>query len=129
MNFSFNLKGVHMNKILKISIAVVLNGMRTDEMTIDICGMDIQTVRKLKDCFIRKYFKTDDPEMIARFGKMIDVLRLIRAIFAIGFTSSNTEQYRPAIIALAREHFFPNIQNIVGGVKYLVSVIDNMRKG
>ena len=111
-----------------ISIAVVLNGMRTDEMIINIAGMDNATVALLKDCFIRKYFKTDDPEMIARFGKIFDALRLIRAVFAIGFTSSNTEQYRPAIIAMAREHFFPNIQNIAGGVKYLVSVVDNMRK-
>ena len=112
-----------------ISIAVVLNGMRTDEMMIGIAGMDNATVARLKGCFIRKYFKTEDPEMIARFGKILDALRLIRAVFAIGFTSSNTEQYRPAIIAMAREHFFPNIQNIAGGVKYLVSVVDNMRKG
>lgn len=111
-----------------ISIAVVLNGMRTDEMMIDIAGMDNATVARLKECFIRKYFKTQDPEMIAKFGKMLDALRLIRAIFAIGFTSSNTEKYRPAIIEMARNVFFPNIQNIVGGVKYLISVIDNLHK-
>lgn len=111
-----------------ISIAVVLNGMRTDEMMIGIAGMDNATVARLKECFIRKYFKTEDPEMIAKFGKMLDALRLIRAIFAIGFTSSNTEKYRPAIIEMARNVFFPNIQNIVGGVKYLISVIDNIHK-
>ena len=88
--------------------------------------MDNATVARLKGCFIRKYFKTEDPEMIERYGKMLDALRLIRAIFAIGFTSSNTEQYRPAIIDMARKVFFPNIQNIVGGVKYLISVIDNL---
>jgi hypothetical protein len=66
--------------------------------------------------------------MIAKFGKMLDALRLIRAIFAIGFTSSNTEKYRPAIIEMARNVFFPNIQNIVGGVKYLISIIDNIHK-
>ena len=38
-----------------ISIAVVLNGMRTDEMSLGICGMDNQTVLKFKDCFIRKF--------------------------------------------------------------------------
>jgi hypothetical protein len=112
-----------------ISIAVVLNGMRTDEMIMNIAGMDNATVIRLKDCFIRKYFKTEDPEMIARYGKILDALRLIRAVFAIGFTSSNTELYRSAIIDMARQHFFPNIQNIVGGVKYLVSVVDNMRRG
>ena len=104
-----------------ISIAVVLNGMRTDEMTIDICGMDNATVKLLKNCFIRKYFKTEDPEMIQKLGGMLDGLRLIRAVFAIGFTSQNTEKYRPAIIEMARQHFFPNIQKIVGGIKFLVN--------
>jgi uncharacterized protein (TIGR02172 family) len=103
-----------------ISIAVVLNGMRTDEMAIGICGMDNATVIKLKDCFIRKYFKTEDPEMIKRYASMLDALRLIRAVFAIGFTSKNTEEFRPAIIGMARQVFFPNIQKIAGGVKYLV---------
>ena len=107
-----------------ISIAAVLNGMRTDEMILDIAGMDNATMARLKDCFIRKYFKTEDPEMIQRYSSLIDALRLIRAVFAIGFTSSNTEKYRPAIIEMARQHFFPSIQKIAGGVQYLVSVID-----
>ena len=106
-----------------ISIAVVLNGMRTDEMTIGICGMDNQTVRKLKYCFIRKYFKTEDPEMIQKYGSMLDSLRLIRAVFAIGFTSKNTEEFRPAIIEMARQVFFPNIQKIAGGVQFLVNIL------
>ena len=104
-----------------ISIAVILNGIRTDEMTIGICGMDIQTVQKFKDCFIRKYFKTEDPELIQKYAGMLDALRLIRAVFAIGFTSKNTAEYRPAIIEMARQVFFPNIQKIIGGVKYLVN--------
>lgn len=104
-----------------ISIAVVLNGMRTDEMTIGICGMDNATVMQLKDCFIRKYFKTEDPEMIQKYAGILDGLRLIRAVFAIGFTSQNTEKFRPAIIEMARQHFFPNIQKIVGGIKFLVN--------
>ena len=104
-----------------ISIAVVLNGMRTDEMALGICGMDNATVLKLKDCFIRKYFKTEDPEMIQKYAGMLDALRLIRAVFAIGFTSKNTAEYRPAIIEMARQVFFPNIQKIIGGVKYLVN--------
>ena len=104
-----------------ISIAVVLNGMRTDEMTIGICGMDNATVMQLKNCFIRKYFKTEDPEMIQKYAGILDGLRLIRAVFAIGFTSQNTEKFRPAIIEMARQHFFPNIQKIVGGIKFLVN--------
>ena len=92
-------------------------------------GMDNATVALLKDCFIRKYFKTDDPVMIEKFGSMLNALRLIRTVFAVGFNSRNTEKYRPAIIDMARQVFFPNIQNIVGGVRYLVSVIDNMYKG
>ena len=110
-----------------ISIAVVLNGMRTDEMILNIAGMDNATVAKLKDCFIRKYFRTEDPEMIKRYASIFDAMRLIRAVFAVGFTSSNTEKFRPAIIEMARNVFFPNIQNIIGGLKYMVSVIDNMK--
>ena len=106
-----------------ISIAVILNGMRTDEMSIGICGMDNATVKLFKDCFIRKYFKTEDPEMIQKFGGMLDGLRLIRAVFAIGFTSENTEKYRPAIIDMARQYFFPNIQKIAGGIKFLVNTL------
>lgn len=104
-----------------ISIAVILNGMRTDEMSLGICGMDNQTVLKFKDCFIRKYFKTEDPEAVQRYSSMIDALRLIRAVLAIGFTSKNTEEFRPAIIGMARQVFFPNIQKIAGGVQYLVN--------
>ncbi|MBR5211635.1 MAG: hypothetical protein IKV91_03575, partial [Bacteroidales bacterium] len=58
---------------------------------------------------------------VQRYSSMIDALRLIRAVFAIGFTSKNTEEYRPAIIAMARQVFFPNIQKIAGGVQYLVN--------
>lgn len=107
-----------------ISIAVILNGMRTDEMIMSIAGMNNATVALLKDCFIRKYFKTDDPEVIKNFASMIDALRLIRTVFAIGFTSPGTEKYRPAIIDMARQVFFPNIQKIIAGVKSLVSVVD-----
>ena len=106
-----------------ISIAVILNGMRTDEMILNICGMDNATVAKLKDCFIRKYFKTDDAEMIQKYESMINAMRLIRTVLAIGFTSQNTEQFRPAIIDMARQVFFPNIQNIIGGLKFLVNTI------
>lgn len=106
-----------------ISIAVILNGMRTDEMSMGICGMDNATVGIFRNCFIRNYFKTEDPEAIRKFESMLNGLRLIRAVFAIGFTSKNTEQYRPAIIDMARQHFFPNIQNIIGAVKYLVSTL------
>lgn len=106
-----------------ISIAVILNGMRTDEMSLGICGMDNSTVAVFRKCFIRNYFKTEDPEAIKRFESMLNGLRLIRAVFAIGFNSKNTEQYRPAIIDMARQHFFPNIQNIIGAVKYLVSTL------
>lgn len=61
--------------------------------------------------------------MIARYESILNSLRLIRTIFAIGFTSPGTEKYRPAIIELARQVFFPNITGIVAGIKYLVSVI------
>ena len=54
---------------------------------------------------------------------MLDALRLIRAVFAIGFNSKSTEQFRPALIAMARQAFFPNLQNIIGAVKYLVNTL------
>jgi hypothetical protein len=92
-------------------------------MPIGICGMDIQTVQKFKDCFIRKYFKTEHPQTIQKFGSILDSLRLIRTVFAVGFTSKNTEAFRPAIIAMSREVFFPNIQNIIGGIKFLINTI------
>ena len=109
-----------------ISIAVIINGMRTDEMILGIAGMTNATVAIMKNHFIRKYFKTEDPEMIERYGKMLDALRLIRTVFAIGFTSKNTEKYRPAIIEMSRQVFFPNIQNIVAGVKFLVNTVNTL---
>ena len=105
-----------------ISISAVLNGIRNDDqITMGICGMDVATVLKFKECFIKKYFKTEDPQMIQRYSSMIDALRLIRAVLAISFTSKNTEEFRPLIIQTARQVFFPNLQNIIGGVKFLVN--------
>ena len=105
-----------------ISISAVLNGIRNDDqVTMGICGMDVATVLKFKECFIKKYFKTEDPQMIQRYSSMIDALRLIRAVLAISFTSKNTEEFRPMIIQTARQVFFPNLQNIIGGVKFLVN--------
>ena len=109
-----------------ISLSVVINGMRTDEMIMSIAGMTNATVAVMREHFIRKYFKTDDPEMMEKYGKMLDALRLIRTVFAIGFTSQNTDKYRPAIIDMARKVFFPNIQNIVGGVKFLVNTVNTL---
>ena len=107
-----------------ISIAAILNGVRNDDrMTMGICGMDVATVLKFRQCFVRKYFKTEDPEMIQRYDSMIEALRLIRAVFAIGFNSQNTAQVRPLIIQVARQSFFPNIEKIVGGVRYLVNTL------
>ena len=105
-----------------ISIAAILNGIRNDDqLTMGICGMDMATVLKFKECFIKKYFKTEDPQMIQKYSSMIDALRLIRAVLAISFTSKNTEEFRPMIIQTARQVFFPNLQNIIGGVKFLVN--------
>jgi hypothetical protein len=64
--------------------------------------------------------------MIQKYGSMLDALRLIRTVFAIGFNSRDTDKFRPAIIDMARKVFFPNIQNIAASVKYLVNVVNNM---
>ena len=107
-----------------ISIAAVLNGVRNDDkMTMGICGMDVATVLKFRQCFVKKFFKTEDPEMLQRYDSMIEALRLIRAVFAIGFNSQNTAQVRPLIIQVARQAFFPNIEKIVGAVKFLVNTL------
>ena len=107
-----------------ISIAAVLNGVRNDDkMTMGICGMDVATVLKFRQCFVKKFFKTEDPEMLQRYDSMVEALRLIRAVFAIGFNSQNTAQVRPMIIQVARQAFFPNIEKIVGAVKYLVNTL------
>ena len=107
-----------------ISIAAILNGVRDDDkMTMGLSGMDMATVRQFKVCFIRRYFKTEDPEMIQKYSSMIDALRLTRAVLAIGFSSKNTEQLRPVIIQVARQSFFPNIQKIIGGIKFLVNTL------
>ena len=107
-----------------ISIAVILDGMRTEEMIMNIAGMSNATVALLKECFLRKYFKTEDKAMLEKLGSMMGALRLIRTVFAIGFKTPQNEKYRPAIIDMARKVFFPNIQNIVAGVKSLLSVVD-----
>lgn len=106
-----------------ISIAVVLLGMSTEEMATNIAGMSRQNIAILKDSFIRQYFKTDDPVMLSRYESMLNSLRLIRTVFAIGFTTPRSEKFRPAIIDMARKHFFPNVPGIVSGIKYLTSVI------
>ena len=107
-----------------ISIAVILDGMRTEEMIMNIAGMSNANVALLKECFLRKYFKTEDKAMLEKLSSMMGALRLIRTVFAIGFKTPQNEKYRQAIIDMARKVFFPNIQNIVAGVKSLLSVVD-----
>ena len=107
-----------------ISIAVILDGMRTEEMIMNIAGMSNANVALLKECFLRKYFNTEDKEMLEKLSSMLGALRLIRTVFAIGFKTPQNEKYRQAIIDMARKVFFPNIQNIVAGVKSLLSVVD-----
>lgn len=107
-----------------ISIAVILDGMRTEEMIMNIAGMSNANVALLKECFLRKYFKTEDKAMLEKLSSMMGALRLIRTVFAIGFKTPQNDKYRQAIIDMARKVFFPNIQNIVAGVKSLLSVVD-----
>lgn len=106
-----------------ISIAVILKGMKDEEIARGISGMDIKTLNAMNDCFIRKYFKTDDPVAIEQYNNVFTSMRLIRSVFAIGFRSRNTELLRPQIIAMAREVFFPNIENIIAGLQGLISSI------
>lgn len=106
-----------------ISIAVVLKGMSTEEMARSIAGMSMDSVAVLNDCFIRQYFKTEDPEMIKKYDSILNCMRLLRTVFAIGFTTPRTEKYRPAIIDMARKVFFPIVDDVIGGIRFLLNVI------
>lgn len=104
-----------------ISIAVVLKGLRGEEMSRQIAGMSVERLQALSDKFIRKYFNTDDEERIMRYNSIFSGMSLIRTVFAIGNGSPSTVSLRPRIIEMVREHFFPNVPNIVNGIKYLLS--------
>lgn len=107
-----------------ISIAVTINSMTNPELAMKITGMTVPLLERLNDCFIRTYFNTDDPAKIKRYNDVFNSMRLVRTVFAIGLSSSNTEKYRPAIIEMARKVFFPNISNIALAIKMLVQEID-----
>lgn len=107
-----------------ISIAVVVKGLTNEELAKAVSGMSVSTLEKLNTCFIRKYFNTEDPEMIERIDKLMNMLRLIRMIFVIGKNTPNSEKHRPAVLQYSRTYFFPKVQEIIGGIKYLLSIID-----
>lgn len=86
--------------------------------------MSVATLEKLNTCFIRKYFGTEDPAMIERLDALMNMLRLIRMIFVIGKNTPNSEKHRPAVLQFSRAYFFPKVQEIIGGIKYLVSIIE-----
>lgn len=106
-----------------ISIAVVLKGLQDEDLAMNVSGMSRATLAQLNKCFIRKYFKTDDPALIEKYDSIFNGLRFIRTIFSIGLTSANSEKYRPKIIEFARQFFFPNVTNIVNGIKLLLNDI------
>jgi len=102
-----------------ISIVVLISGLRSDEMAMRLAGMNLTTMKKVYDAFLRSYFHTDDPEMLARLDKMCSLLRFIRSVFAISFNTPETNKMRPLIINAARERLFPNLQAIIGAIKFL----------
>lgn len=107
-----------------ISIAVVIKGLTNEELAKTVSGMSVATLEKLNTCFIRKYFGTEDPAMIERLDALMNMLRLIRMIFVIGKNTPNSEKHRPAVLQFSRAYFFPKVQEIIGGIKYLVSIIE-----
>lgn len=107
-----------------ISIAVITKGLTNEELAMNVAGMSVASLEKLNACFIRKYFGTEDPAMIERLDALMNMLRLIRMIFVIGKNTPNSEKHRPAVLQFSRAYFFPKVQEIIGGIKYLVSIIE-----
>lgn len=103
-----------------ISIAVVLKGLSTEEIAMQMTGMSLDTLRKLDRCFIRHYFHVEKEEDIARYDQLMDVLRLIRSVFMIGNDSPTTQRFRPRLIELARGRFFPQVDRVIEVLKSLV---------
>lgn len=106
-----------------ISIAVVTKNVTNEELAINNSGMTLDTLKKFNECFLRKYFNTEDPEEIAKYDNIMEMLRLVRMVFVIGHDSPHTVLLRPRIIEAARQHFFPRLDQIIAGVKYLASLI------
>lgn len=107
-----------------ISIAVVMKGMSTHaELAMKITGMSLPVLERVKDSFIRQYFKTDDAETVKQYDNIFNNLRLLRSVLAIGLKTQNSEKYRPAIIDMARQVFFPNVSGIMEGIKLILKQI------
>lgn len=106
-----------------ISIAVVIKNVTNEPLALSNSGMNLENLKRFSDCFIEKYFNTKDPAEIAKYDSLMEMLRLVRMVFVIGHDSPHTVQYRPLIIEAARQHFFPRVDQIIAGVKYLASII------
>lgn len=105
-----------------IAIAVVIKISTGDESSLKIAGMDMANLDKFRKCFIKKYFEIEKEEDFAKFDKMMDMLRLVRRAFAIGIDSPLIAQNRPKMIEAMRTYFFPRVEQIVGVIKYMVSI-------
>lgn len=101
-----------------ITLSTIFNA-HDDADCIHMFGMDVATLNKVSQAFLRFYFHTDDPEQLARLTQMMGLIRLIRSVFALYYDTPGTAKYRPLIIASARKYFFPNVRNIIGAIQYL----------
>lgn len=107
-----------------ISIAVVMKGMTGNaELAMKITGMSLPVLERAKDSFIRQYFKIEDTDIIKQYDNIFNYMRLLRTVLAIGFKSKNSEKFRPAIIDMARQVFFPNVSDIMDGIKLILKQI------
>lgn len=102
-----------------IAIAVIVKMNNSDELTMQLSGMNNEILRRFERCFIRKYFKTEDEEMISRYSEILNLLRFTRRVFAIGMNTPLLEKYRPKTIETMRLHFFPYVDKIIEGIRYI----------
>ncbi|MDD6891600.1 MAG: phosphotransferase [Bacteroidales bacterium] len=105
-----------------ISIAVVLKGLSTDELALQMTGMTLATLGQLDTCFVRHYFGAESAEELARYGRLMDCLRMIRTVFMIGCDSPTTQRFRPRMLQFARGVFFPQVEQVKEAVRTLLDV-------
>ena len=85
-------------------------------------GMTLATLGQLDTCFVRHYFGAESAEELARYGRLMDCLRMIRTVFMIGCDSPTTQRFRPRMLQFARGVFFPQVEQVKEAVRTLLDV-------
>lgn len=102
-----------------ISIASVIKITTSDEIAIQLTGMDMENLKKFGQLFIRKFFKVENEEMFARYEKYMDILRMLRRVSSVGIEYKNADILRPRTLAALRKEFFPHIEQFKEDISQL----------